>query len=452
MMILLTWAQERTPVHEKFWANLLAYKAHHGAELLVMAGKYRLVNNPFTEDEDTDSWWTPEVRPYLFTGSSPLAKNIEARFDIRIMPTRKNPLSGFQVVGHHRSAIFGHPRVHMKCFAAGSSTYPKIHHSTGACTVPNYSDSGAGAQAKEHHVFGFVIVEVEADRSRFHMRHVNARSKDGAFIDSARGLMVSNRTISAAPPAQALRIGDSHAHEQFEPAIQATLKLKDICQPERVLVDDIYSHSVAGHRLERDHYEFRLRASKSTKTVQDELREAYDLIKRLGATDVINSNHHLHLDEWLANTDGREDPHNLALWSALLHEKSKDVAPSFETWCRIHATLRGEIDSLPRFWRRGEACVVGDVLHDHGHEGINGSRGTPTQWKKAGCKVTTGHTHVPTIQDGHYGTGHTSDPTKHHYADVTKSSWMWANVVQDAFGKRQVVNIVPDTEGFFVVD
>jgi hypothetical protein len=52
---------------------------------------------------------------------------------------------------------------------------------TGAVTVPNYTDSRAGKQGEFHHILGAVVVEIES-RKKFHLRHIQAR-KDGAFID-----------------------------------------------------------------------------------------------------------------------------------------------------------------------------------------------------------------------------------------------------------------------------
>lgn len=438
-----TWAQNDTPVHARFWRNLTTYAEHCGAELHVMLGRYRHFNNPYADpDEHKKESWADELREYGHIAELELPSEVVCRFDVRITPTASDPLSGMQLFGKGKSTIFGHPRFHARCFPTGTRTYPKLQYTTGACTIENYSATKVGAKAHEHHIFGFVIVEF--DGKYFHMRHVNARSSDGAFIDSARGKEVRNGKVRRCPPAQALRVGDSHAHEQYEPAIVATEQMRDLCRPERVIVDDIYSHSAAGHRLERDNYEFQLKKMNGP-TVSDELVQAWELIDRLKATDVMFSNHHKHLDEWLQNVDGRTDPANLEVWADCLARKCQAQHPAFEEWCRRYST------GLPdtRFWRRGEACIIGGVRHDHGHEGVGGARGTPNQWRRLGCKVTTAHTHVPSARDGHYCAGHTSDPAKHSYCDATKSGWMWANVMQDAYGKRQIINIVPHSPGLF---
>jgi hypothetical protein len=211
-----------------------------------------------------------------------------------------------------------------------------------------------------------------------------------------------------------------------------------------VIVDDIYSHSVAGHRVERDGWRFKARQHKSGKTVGDEIAEAFDLMERLGATDVMHSNHHDHLDEWLANVDARHDPANVVAWACLLASVARSDKPALEC-----AADWREWRARPRFWRRGERCVIDGVRHDHGHEGFGGSRGTASQWHKAGCKVTTAHAHSEIIRDGHYQTGHTSDASKHTYADVTKSNWSQSVVVQDCLGKRQLIRFI---EGEYLCD
>ena len=442
-----TWAQCETPVHAGFWRNMKEYARHLDADIHVMLGTYKHNNNPYAIEDVENKWWASEVIPYDLTQAHEVTPDLTCRFDVRISPTATNPLSGLHLLSHHRSVIIGHPRYHSHCLPAGNAVYPKVQTTTGACTMANYSDTKVGLKAHENHIYGFVIVELDNDY--YHIRHVNARSRDGAFIDSARGLEVKSGKVGQAPPAQSLRLGDAHAMEQCETAIQASLSMRDICRPERIIVDDIYSHSAAGHRLERDNYAQRIAKHNRQVTVYDELMQSIQLMRRLGATDVMYSNHHVMLDEWLANTDARHDPANLSVWSKLLAYKATHPdTPAYEAWCTEVMYALGW--DIPTFWRRGQACVIGNVLNDHGHEGVNGTRGTANGWRKYGSKITTAHTHSPRAADGHYCAGHTSDPSQHHYADVTKSGWLQANIMQDAYGKRQIINIIKDSNGKFL--
>ena len=436
MIYFLTHAVERTPVHAGLWRNVKAYARKLDAQIRVHLGLYKNRNNPYEADPAKEAWWDPAFTGYDVAGMLRLNSNAAFAADVRIVPTAQNPLSGLQLHGGHASVIFPHTRQHLRTYPAGNSKYAKVHATTGAVTLPNYSDTKLGIKAHDHHIHGFMIVEVVDDKI-FHVRNVNARSSDGAFVDSARGFLVSDGKVSEAPPAQCLRIGDSHAHEQDEQAIRAVIDIRETNEPARVIVDDIYSHSVAGHRVERDGWRFKARAHRAGKTVSDELTEAFELMHRLGATDVMHSNHHDHLDEWLANVDARHDPANVLMWAALLGSVAMTDRPAIECAAEWHTWA-----ARPRFWRRGERCVIDGVRHDHGHEGFGGARGTASQWHKAGCKVTTAHAHSEIIRDGHYQVGHTSDASKHHYADETKSNWSQSVIVQDCLGKRQLIRLI----------
>jgi len=437
VIYFLTAAVERTPVHEGLWVNMLAYAELLEAKVLVKPVTYR---NPSAEFEPGE--WDAAFEGYFSSEQVRLNSNCIWAGNVGVVPTASNPLSGLQLHGKHASVIFPHTRQHLRSYPGGNSDYAKMHWTTGAVTVPSYSDTKLGAKAVDHHIHGFIIVEVEDDKL-FHVRNVNACSKTGAFVDSGRGWFADGG-ITMAPPVQALRIGDSHAHEQYEPVIAAVAELRDMAEPERIIMDDVYSHSVAGHRLERDSWRHAIRKRRSNKTVQDELTEAFELMRRLACTDGMHSNHHDQLDEWLDNVDGRTDPDNLATWGALLTKSAGAYGnvPAIELASLGHA-WNGR---PPKFWRRGQRCIIGDVRHDHGHEGFGGSRGSEGQWFKAGCKVTTAHTHKSFIRDGHVQVGHTSDPAEHHYADPTKSAWAWSVCVQDHLGKRQLIHFISDGE------
>jgi hypothetical protein len=436
----LTQAVERTPVHDGFWRNVLTYREHLDARLRVHLSHYKNLNNPYDSDSNEDAWWADEVLPYAFGKRIPIGDDTVFAADVRVVPTASNPLSGLQLLGRESNVVVPHTRQHLKSYPSAQSDQPKIHYSTGACTLPWYSDTKLGVKAREHHIFGFVIVETRPNGCSF-LRNVNARSSDGSFVDSARGLWVHDGVVEYAPPAQAIRIGDSHAHEQCEITIRAVEDIIARCEPERVVMDDVYSHSVAGHRLERDNWVHAMQRERSVDTVKSELIQSWALMERLGCTDVMDSNHHHHLDEWCDNTDARQDHRNLEVWATLLTDKVRDPdMPAYEAAARRWGPWApGE---GPRFWRRGERCVIGKVRHDHGHEGFSGTRGSAGQWHKAGCLMTTAHTHVETIRDGHYCVGHTSDATKHEYTDITKSNWSHSVCVQDHLGKRQIIRIV----------
>src|SRR5690606_33657091 len=122
-----------------------------------------------------------ELRPYLYNGRKRLNANLQLLGDIKIQPTMQFPLSGAEGLTNAESSIIGHPKLQLTTVATPQSRMPKILTTTGAITVPNYTDTRAGKLGTFHHVLGAALVELQSDKI-FHLRQINAR-KDGAFID-----------------------------------------------------------------------------------------------------------------------------------------------------------------------------------------------------------------------------------------------------------------------------
>jgi hypothetical protein len=83
----------------------------------------------------------------------------------------------------------------------------------------------------------------------------------------------------------------------------------------------------------------------------------------------------------------------------------------------------------------------GGVEHGfHGDLGPNGARGTTLNLSRLGAKVTKAHDHTAAVLDGVYSVGVTGklDQGYNHLP----STWIHAQVVLGADGKRQVVVIV----------
>jgi len=153
---IITAALNSTPIHKPFWDNLLAYARFKNAEIHVIASRYQNPTSVFSESRA--DVWCAEVLPYLDANRHNLFDGIQLMSDVKIQPTAVTPLSGLNGLSASESCIFGHPRVHMQFMPVPKGHKPKIMLTTGACTLPNYTDSKTGKKGDFHHTYGFVIV------------------------------------------------------------------------------------------------------------------------------------------------------------------------------------------------------------------------------------------------------------------------------------------------------
>ena len=151
---LITWAQNNTPVHEVFLRNLEEYAKFIGAELYIIAGRYKNPTSVFT-DKDYDTWHSRTI-PYLYANREKVHKHLAIVGDVKVSPTAVTPMTGMKGFSGIESCIFGHPKVQMETIPVLEGMPPEMMLTTGACTVPNYTDSKAGKKGEFHHTLGAV--------------------------------------------------------------------------------------------------------------------------------------------------------------------------------------------------------------------------------------------------------------------------------------------------------
>ncbi len=115
--------------------------------------------------------------------------NLQIVGQIKVQATHGNPVNGYEALTGTDSAIIGHPKIQWKTIPTPSKSFPKILTSTGAITVANYTDSGAGHKAHFHHSFAAVVIELDRKNKIFHLRHIHADKEDGGFYDIAGGVL-----------------------------------------------------------------------------------------------------------------------------------------------------------------------------------------------------------------------------------------------------------------------
>ncbi len=440
---IVTYAMNGTPVHKKFFASLRNYPG----KLLVIAGRYKNPTSIFADADREGDWWAPEVLPFI-TGRFSPCPNLCIYGDISIQPTATRPLNGWEVFCGSNSGIFGHPKLALETIAT-ATRMPRLLLSTGACTVPNYTQSRAGKQADAHHTLGAVVVEVEPSGA-YHLRHISASARTGEFTDL--DTVYSPNGARPASRAAGLTLGDIHVGRIETPVLQATKHLFLLVRPRHLVLHDVLDME-SGNPHAQSVWS---RARRQSQSVMSEVYAACRWVQHTQVwpigftkpfrfeTHVIQSNHDDMLERWLDDAKPeRLSPEDLRyyheLWAARLRNPPAiDLfASEYDRWAAFHKwPARGVT-----FHSDEDPVMIGDVSHGfHGHRGAAGGKGNPNVYAKLGVKTTTDHTHVPSRRDGNC-TGGVTASLNHGY-NRKPSAWLNTHVVQYADNKRTHVHII----------
>lgn len=440
--IVVTWAQNATPIHKGFFRALLAYRDHNKAALKVIEGRYKNPTSEWPDSQANAQWWASDLVPFLCNQRIPLNRNLVLVGDVRTQATAVSPLSGFEALTHGESGIFGHPRLQMKVVPTPQHKMPKILTTTGSVTIPNYTDSKAGKKGDFHHVLGAVTVQTGKD-GVFHMRHLVARA-DGAFCDLDKAYYPDGR-IEPCGPWKGMVFGDAHPAFADPGVVRATFGADGLVErldPQQLVFHDLMdSYAVNPHHVGNPFISVVKRES-GTDDVAEEVDSTIDwLLAKTGKRRavIVPSNHDDMLRRYVIRQDWREDPINAAFYlETALHmvRKSKmgpegaEIPDPFHYWVKKRVLAR-QIRCL----NRGEShTIAGIECGLHGDQGPNGSRGSTRNLSRLGVRVIKGHCHVPEIIEGAWSTG-TMTYLNLEYTNGI-SSWLNAHIGINPMGKR----------------
>lgn len=441
--LVITWAQNATPVHKGFFGALRAYCERNKAQLIVIPGRYKNATSRWTASQENEQWWASCLTPFLFNQRTSLNKNLMLLGDISTQPTATTPLSGFESITHGESGILGHPKLQMVVVPTPHQKLPKILTTTGACTVENYSDSKAGKKGGFHHVIGAVVVE-RGDSGVFHLRHINAQA-NGAFCDLEMAYYPDG-SVSSAGMYQGLVFGDAHPAFADPAVVEATFGkggLVERLNPKALVFHDLLdSYAVNPHHFGKPfiavakHFEYANDMAAEVETTIEWLKEKAG--KRCAV--VVQSNHDDMFTRWMNTNDWRLDPLNAEFYlETALHmvRGTKMGKAGAETPNPFLYWLEKQKLKNVRALRRNESFTIAGIECSlHGHEGPNGSRGTMKNLSRLGVKVISGHSHTPGIEAGHYRTGTMTHLSLEYTGPI--GSWLNAHVSVDPFGKRHI--------------
>lgn len=455
---IITWAQNNTPVHEVFLRNIEAYAKEIGAEIIVIAGRYKNPTSVFS-DKNIDTWHS-RVMPYLYAGTHAIHKHLIVVGDVKISPTAVIPMTAMEGFSGSESCVFGHPKAQMQMVPVLEDCPPKKMMTTGACTVANYTDSKAGKKGEFHHTLGFVIAEVK-DKEVFFSRQVTA-TDDGNFndlyynvkfkggnkkVNIVPGLTFLTDEIEGSPKVSknktvdAAILGDVHFGCHDQKVLDATIDiLFKKLKPKEVVLHDVFDGYSISHHDEKDPFAQYHKEVDGRNDLNKEIELMLEGLEQFSDYKciIVRSNHDDFLDRWLTRADWKKqstmkNTPSYFKFGALLAERGapKGVIPYVIEERFPNFITLGRSDSY-----RVNSWEVGQ----HGDVGASGSRGSINQFRRLNTKMIIGHSHSPNRKDGVIQVG-TSTNLRIGY-NIGPSSWLQSHAIIHGDGKAQQIDFI----------
>lgn len=437
---ILTVAQNNTLSDPAFLQAMKCFASERGATILIACTTYN--KNGFNQPED-NLWYDKDIMPYLVNGHINLDDFAHFIADANVIVTAKNPISGFEAAtpaGVH--TIVPASKIGLKVTAALKGGRTKIVTSTGAATMRNYILRKAGTVAAFEHNIGAVYV----DTIEGVIRHVERMGDDHGFYDIDGYYSANGFVPLAAGDIAALQPGDIHAEKLERNNLASLLSLIDELKPESIVLHDVMDFSSRNHHNIKDAF-FIHKQTVANNTVSNDLNTVASVILQLNDSGskihVVESNHDLAIETWLKNADWKTDPINARIYleSALdwiKHQEDQPETPynALERACRRAFPHEQHAWDDINFHKVDESLIIAGVENCHGHNGVNGSRGSPTQFRALGIPLNTGHTHSPSIYGKVYTAGVLASLDMGY--NVGASSWAIAHVITYRNGQRQI--------------
>lgn len=438
--VLVTWAQNATPVHKPFWDNLLAYSKYLNSDIGVIQGKYNAVSVK-------DCWWDENLLEYLDCSRQSIHPYVEILSDIKVKPTAHNPLNGLEGISGSKTSIVGHPRIHLESVPVLKGHPNKFLLSTGSCTIKNYTDSLSGATGEFHHVYGAVIIELKDDET-FYIRQITA-DDDGSFIDLNN--KVEKSKVSKIKNCAAYIYGDIHASQVYEPIVKETNKLFSKITPRRVVLHDLFNGESINHHEEKDPIAKFHKMESNRHLLKKEIEGVYNFIDSNNLIKykpiVVRSNHDVFIEKWIREFDWKKD---LANSKEYMEYTLASLEGKAEKGVLAYLLERKYGDDITCLGLDNSFKINGWELGQHGHLGSNGSRGSIQQFRKLNTKTITGHIHHPCRKEGSASVGITchKDLGYNH----GPSNWAYSGIILHENEKIQHIIFSEDNKFTTLLD
>ncbi len=454
---VLTSAQNNTPVHKPFLDSLLRYCGQNDARLIV--GKMFYNKNGFQNqnaENDDGCFFAKELEPYFLTEQTELCSGLVWCGEVNILPTAKYPLSAMQQYAGKASTIFPHCTISLESVATSKGLPAKIMYSTGAITQRNFIPKKAGQIADSRFTFGALIVEITEEGLWF-VRQIEA-NEFGEFQDLDK--LYSPNCILSGAEILAVNLGDIHAEKTDKAVLSSCADMLETLAPDNVVLHDLFDFTSRNHH-NRNNPHFLAEQAQAKNSVRGDLSKCGEVLRTLFNASpkfgvrfiVVESNHDLALQRWLEDMgyQFQMDPLNariyceLQAWKYAQIESGKDEPGLLEHALQEYAGICATDENL-LFLVTDESLVVADVeLGFHGHNGINGARGSPKSFQLLNMKINTGHTHSASIYGGVYTAGVTGSLDQGY--NKGPSNWSHSHILTYATGARTIVTMQQTSKG-----
>ncbi len=375
--------------------------------------------------------------------SLPFNSNIRIS-SLRINAKQINPTTGLGRISQGGSFIFASPKQSLEYDPVSNVKYPHARMSTGACTVGNYSSSLGNSQrtaylATADHVLGALIIEVEDDKI-YHFRQIQA-DKNGGFCDLGKYYLGRAVPQKMTPK---LVMGDYHAGEHDDSAIQAWEEIIDQLGVDEVFFHDLFNGKSINHHEEKNIVLRAKHAKNGYLELSKEIKVTGEQIDRIlnhksvKKGIVVKSNHDEFLDRWVSEGKFKYDALNFQA-GCRLADKMVDGCDALKEGLKTYASVKNW-DKLVFLRRDQDYKIAGIECGAHGDKGPNGARGSKPSLENAYGKAIIGHSHTPGILRGIFQVG-TSSLFQLGY-NVGPSSWMHCSCLIYPNGQRQLINSI----------
>jgi hypothetical protein len=452
---IFTSAQNNTHVHEPIWESLLALAEHYEAEIKIATFTY-VKNQQGSQKRSAvrhraeDIWYDTLIEPYVSDTHEVIAPGLVWCGEMNTLPTAKNPLSGWETYTGISSGIFPHPKLQMQSVPTHKQDVTKFNYTTGAITKRNYIHKRAGILAEFHHSYGGLLVEVDSEGNWF-ARQLNSDTK--GHIYDLDVVAKPDGSVQKYGQAEAIVWGDIHV-ACLEPMVKSlgwTNKdsMIDVLKPKNQFMHDVLDFESRSHHNRRNPHEMYRIHVQGVGSVLDEIKDVgrflHESQRDFCQTYVVNSNHDNHLDQWLRETEWRDDMLNAEFYIDAQRELLRCIREG-DSVNMLEWAIGANMDAPDAvFLHQDESKVIchdnsgGIEMGMHGDMGPNGARGSFRNLAKIGRKACIGHSHSAGIYEGIYVAG-VSGTLEMGY-NSGPGSWSHSHIVVYPNGKRSIITM-----------
>jgi hypothetical protein len=375
------------------------------AKLLLMPIKYTTTLEGLERKTPT---YDKAVKPYLLENNIWLGGRglVRLAVEANIVPTAKQPINTAANLNSGEGlTIVASPKKQLKTLPRPKDGSHRWVYTTGTCTQRHYTDTRAGEEGCNSHVFGAIVVNVTQDGKIEHCEIVADES--GAFyygLYRYDGLELSQ--IHKTP---ALVLGDLHCEKMCQSSLARSLAQIEEYQPSQVILHDTLDFMSRNHH---NRGSGRFLYQMGTRAVIDDLNDTVKIINEIAEqTDsvfIVCSNHDLALDSWLDCPNYRADSDivNAKMYYFLKHAILECIDEGTD-FIMLELALEKLVSQLDEpladnvtFGRLDMSHKVqGFECGSHGHQGNSGARGSQRAFKMYQMPWISGHTHSP-ARDG----------------------------------------------------